>query len=155
MRVSCSPRVGDELHVGGGHCLEVGRVVPDGGDGDQVGHRYGNPFVWHAEVGVDDALQLSGGRCGVEPGSCGVLGSPVDDVEAAPQAGSGEVAGDGRELSPARVAGDDVVDVVDMRGVVRGASGFQDAQAEVVVDPAVGEQENVLAWCCGAGRVKV
>lgn len=57
----------------------------------------------------------------------------------------------GRPRCSASVAGDDVIDVVDMRGVVRGASGFQDAQAEVVVDPAVGEQENVLARCCGTG----
>lgn len=107
----------DHLHVGGCHCLEVCRVVPDGGIGDKVGHRHGNPFVWHAEVCVDHALQPTGGGCGVKPGSCGVLGSPVDDIEAAPQAGSGEVAGYGRELSPAGVAGDDVVDVVDVRGV--------------------------------------
>ena len=50
---------------------------------------------------MDDALQLAGGGCGVEPGSCGVLGAAVDDVEAAPQAGSGEVACYGQKLSPA------------------------------------------------------
>jgi IrrE N-terminal-like domain len=71
----------DELHVRGGQCPEVRRIVPDGDDRDEVGHRYGNPFVWHAEVWVDDTLQLARRLLWHEAGLVrrpGLAGEPVN-----------------------------------------------------------------------------
>jgi len=109
----------DQLHISVGHCLEVCRVALDVRGGDQVGYRYGYPLVWHAEVCVHDSPQVARGGCLVEPGAGRVLGPAVNGVKAAAQAGPGEVAGHERQPTSAGVAGDDVVGVIDMRGVAR------------------------------------
>jgi len=86
---------------------------------ERVGYRYGYPLVWHAEVCVHDSPQVARGGCLVEPGAGRVLGPAVNGVKAAAQAGPGEVAGHERQPTSAGVAGDDVVGVIDMRGVAR------------------------------------
>lgn len=73
---------GYELHVCLGYCLEVGGVVLDFCDGDEVGYGYWQPLVRHAEVGMNEAAYLAGLCSVVEFGSGCVLGAAVHCAEA-------------------------------------------------------------------------